>query len=163
MVTAVGVFEEEGDARRAVVALLENGFVKDDISVALRDAKRKVVVEETGGEGAATAAGLAAGGVTGAIVGALLGMAALTVPGVGPLLAAGPIVSILAGTALGAATRGLIGALVDMGIPTERATVYEERVRAGNTLVTVRAVDAGEASRAATLMRLDLAVETEVF
>jgi uncharacterized protein (TIGR02271 family) len=79
--------------------------------------------------------------VLGGLGGLLVGLGALAIPGIGPVLAAGPLVSALAGAGIGAATGGLLGALVNAGIPEEHAGYYAEGVRRGGTLVTVQTDD----------------------
>jgi hypothetical protein len=104
------------------------------------------------------ATGASTGAAAGAVGGGLLGLlAGLAIPGVGPLIAAGPLVAALMGTAVGAgagaATGGLIAALTGAGVPEEEATYYEEGVRRGGTLVTVTADDALADRAASTLSR----------
>src|SRR3569833_705 len=84
-----------------------------------------------------TTAGVATGGVIGGTLGVLAGLGALAIPGIGPLLAAGPIVAALAGVGAGGVVGGLIGALVGMGIPEYEAKRYEGAVRGGGTLLSV--------------------------
>src|SRR5438132_14223223 len=91
-------------------------------------------------EGAVT--GGAAGLGIGAVLGWLAGIGSLAIPGVGPFIAAGPIMAALGGAALGGATGGLIGALVGMGIPEREAKVYNDTVRGGGALVSVHTGDA---------------------
>ena len=86
-------------------------------------------------------------GIGGAI-GLLAGLGALAIPGVGPLIAAGPIMGALSGAAVGGATGGLIGALVGLGIPEYEAKQYEGKIRGGNILVSVHTEDSDERSRA---------------
>jgi hypothetical protein len=88
-----------------------------------------------------TAKGAGAGAAIGGIGGLLLGLGALAIPGIGPILAAGPIAAALAGAGIGAVTGGIIGALVDLGIPEESAEVYAEGIRRGNVLVVVQVAD----------------------
>ena len=106
----------------------------------------------------------AAGAVTGGVVGGAAGLAAslmgLAIPGIGPIIAAGPIVSLLTGAGVGAVAGGLIGGLTDMGVSRGDAEYYAEAVRRGGALVTVRADDA-RAERAAEIMRNHGAVDIE--
>jgi tetrahydromethanopterin S-methyltransferase subunit C len=97
-------------------------------------------------EGAAAGAG--AGGVLGGTLGLLAGIGALAIPGVGPLIAAGPVLAALSGAAAGAAVGGLTGALVGLGIPELEARAYEGKVKSGNILIAVH-TDAREAEKAA--------------
>jgi hypothetical protein len=110
------------------------------------------------------ASGAAAGAVTGGVVGGAAGLAAslmgLAIPGIGPIIAAGPIVSLLTGAGVGAVAGGLIGGLTDMGVSQPDAEYYAEAVRRGGALVTVRADDA-RAERAADIMRAHGAIDIE--
>src|ERR1044071_3553769 len=87
----------------------------------------------------ATGTGAGAGGVVGGIVGILTGLGIIAIPGVGPLVAAGWLLTTLAGAGAGAVAGGIIGALTNAGVSREEAQVYEEGVRRGSTLVAVRA------------------------
>jgi len=110
------------------------------------------------------ASGAAAGAVTGGVVGGAAGLAAslmgLAIPGIGPIIAAGPIVATLSGAGVGAVAGGLIGGLTDMGVSKTDAEYYAESVRRGGALVTVRADDM-RADRAAEIMRDHGAVDIE--
>jgi hypothetical protein len=135
------VFDDRDDAEDAVNALKDAGFRPEDISIVARDrSEAATMARDTGteaGEGAAT--GAVAGGILGGLTGWLVGIGALAIPGVGPIVAAGPLAAALTGAAVGAAGGGLIGALTGAGIPEEEAHWYDERVRAGSWLVTVNA------------------------
>src|ERR1051325_8544752 len=102
-------------------------------------------------EGATT--GATAGGVTGGVLGLLAGIGALAIPGVGPFIAAGPIMAALSGAALGATTGGLVGGLIGLGIPEIEAKRYEQKLRAGNYLVAVDARDSDEKDRAKEIFK----------
>jgi len=108
--------------------------------------------------------GAATGAVTGGVVGGAAGLAAslmsLTIPGIGPIIAAGPIVAALTGAGVGAVAGGLIGGLTDMGVSHEHAEYYSESVRRGGALVTVRA-DESRAERAAEIMREHGAIDID--
>jgi hypothetical protein len=110
------------------------------------------------------ASGAATGAVTGGVVGGAAGLAAslmgLAIPGIGPIIAAGPIVATLTGAGVGAVAGGLIGGLTDMGVSRPDAEYYAESVRRGGALVTVRADDA-RADRAADIMRAHGAIDIE--
>jgi uncharacterized membrane protein len=135
----VGVYDNGDDAIRAVEELKAQGYDRDDISVVAKDRDDvDAVNEETGTkteEGLAT--GAAAGGLLGGAAGLLAGVGALAIPGIGPILAAGPIAATLTGAAVGAGTGGLAGALIGMGIPEDEANRYESDVKAGKLLVLV--------------------------
>ena len=138
--TVIGLYNRLEDAQNAVSELVSAGFPREDISMVAADTegKFKTYVGESyeeGADGIATGAG--AGAVVGGIGGLLVGIGALAIPGIGPVLAAGPLASALIGAGVGAATGGLLGALVDAGIPEEEANVYAEGVRRGGTLIKV--------------------------
>ena len=97
--------------------------------------------------------GAGAGGVLGGALGWLAGIGALAIPGVGPFIAAGPIMAALAGVGVGGAVGGLIGALVGMGIPEYEAKRYEGRVRQGGVLLSVHADNSDWVKRAKDLLR----------
>ena len=135
----VGVYDTEAEAIRAVEDLKAKGYRADDISVIGRNRKDiETITDETGtkaGEGAA--AGAATGGAIGGLAGLLAGVGALAIPGIGPILAAGPIAATLTGAAVGAGTGGLAGALIGMGIPEDEANRYDSYVKEGKILVLV--------------------------
>ena len=97
-------------------------------------------------EGAAT--GGAAGMGAGAILGWLAGIGTLAIPGVGPFIAAGPIMAALGGAAVGGAAGGIIGALVGMGIPEYEAKLYDGKIRSGNALISVHAENSNQVKTA---------------
>ncbi|QGQ98919.1 low temperature-induced protein [Paenibacillus psychroresistens] len=135
----VGVFQTEQETTRAIEELKLQGYRSDEISII---AKNKDVVatvtEETGSKAPeGVAAGVAAGGMLGGFGGLLLGVGALIIPGVGPFIAAGPIVAILTGAAVGAGAGGLIGGLIGLGIPETEARQYTRYVDDGHILVMV--------------------------
>ena len=133
----VGVYDNGDDAVRAVEELKARGYDRDDISIVARDRDEvEAVNAETGTkteEG--LAAGAATGGLLGGAAGLLAGVGALAIPGIGPILAAGPIAAALTGAAVGAGTGGLAGALIGMGIPEDEAGQYERDVKDGKLLV----------------------------
>jgi hypothetical protein len=140
--TVVGVFNTYTEAEAAVRELTGRGLRRADVSI--------VATEQTRGQGSAVAVqeteNLASGAGTGAAVGGaaglMLGLAALAIPGIGPIVAAGPIAAALTGAGLGAAAGGIIGGLAKMGIPQEQAERYQNAIRRGATLVAVHAQDA---------------------
>ena len=95
-----------------------------------------------------TATGAATGGVAGGVIGLLAGIGALAIPGVGPLIAAGPIMAALTGAAVGATAGGVVGGLIGLGIPEIEAKIYEEKLKTGNYLISVHAHDGKEVDRA---------------
>lgn len=141
MATAVYCIAKNIDqADSIVVALLTDAVVRDqDISVLFPDTQgTKEFAHEhntKAPEGAVT--GAASGGVAGGIAGLLAGIGALAIPGVGPLIAAGPILAALSGAAVGATVGGIAGGLIGLGIPEFEAKRYEESVKGGNILLAV--------------------------
>lgn len=141
----VGIFNTEEKALRAIERLRADGYTDSEISVVTSnkesyDRLSRVVGDEIvkDGEGADGAvAGMATGGVIGGIGGLLLGLGALAIPGVGPIVAAGPIAAAITGALAGGTIGGIAGALMDYGIPEEDAKVYEERINAGDIMVLV--------------------------
>jgi uncharacterized protein (TIGR02271 family) len=142
MRTVVGLFDRFEDAQQVARALIDAGIQRDNISLIANDAKgeySKYLPGERGetaenvGSGAVAGAGI--GATVGGIAGLLAGLGALAIPGIGPVIAAGPIAAALAGAGIGAAAGGLLGALTQMGIPEEHAKLYSEGVRHGGTLV----------------------------
>src|ERR1051325_1497667 len=138
--TAVfGIYEDRRRAEAAVDTLLDNGFRSEDISVLLPDnVGTKDFAHEKNTkapEGATT--GATSGAVVGGTLGLLAGIGALAIPGVGPFIAAGPIMGALAGAGTGGVVGGIIGALVGMGIPEYEAKRYEGLVKEGGMLLSV--------------------------
>jgi len=126
------------------------GFSGNDISVLLADKKgtRDLAIEHNTKtpEGAATGAGT--GAVLGGALGWLAGIGALAIPGIGPFIAAGPIMAALGGAAIGGTVGGLTGALVGMGMSEFEAKQYEGKVKAGNSLISIHTEDSDETDRA---------------
>jgi hypothetical protein len=137
-----GIFKTRSGAERAVNDLISNGFSRDDISLLMSDMTRGrefgVEMATKAPEGAA--AGATVGGVLGAIAAGLVALGTIVVPGLG-LLAAGPVVAILAGLGAGAAAGGLTGALIGLGIPEHEAKFYNDAIERGGILVGVYAHD----------------------
>jgi len=140
----------EFQAESIVNELKVAGFSDNDISVLFPDKTgTKDFAHEhhtKAPEGAAAGAGT--GGILGGALGWLAGIGALSIPGVGPFIAAGPIMAALGGAAVGAAVGGIAGALVGMGIPEFEAKRYEGKIRAGNILISVHTENGQEAKRA---------------
>jgi len=142
--TAVfGIYPTRDSAEAAVDALRTKGFRATDISVLF---PQNVGSKELGHEkGTKSAEGAVAGGGTGAVIGGTLGWLAgiglLAIPGIGPFIAAGPIVAALAGMGAGGAIGGTTGALIGLGIPEYHAKRYEGRMRKGGILLSVHADD----------------------
>ena len=141
---------DEAQASQIVANLKTAGFSNDDISALLPDkgSTRDFAHEKGTKAPEGAVAGASTGGVLGGALGWLAGIGALAIPGVGPLIAAGPIMAALSGAAIGAATGGLVGTLVGMGIPEYQAKRYETQLREGRILLSVHADDSDEIKRA---------------
>jgi len=140
--TIVGLFDDFTDAQGAVQELANKGFSRDNISLAANDATGEYAKSTaSSAEWSGTATGATTGAAVGGIGGLLLGLGALAIPGIGPIIAAGPLVAALTGAGIGAMAGGMIGALTDVGVPEEEAGYYAEGVRRGGTLVTINAED----------------------
>jgi len=144
------IAKTQTQAEAIVDQLKMSGFSYDDISVLFPDNQgSKDFAHEhhtKAPEGAATGAG--AGGVVGGTLGLLAGIGALAIPGVGPFIAAGPIMAALSGAAVGATVGGIAGALIGLGIPEFEAKRYEGKIQKGNILISVHTEDTNEAARA---------------
>ena len=147
------ITKTESQAIAIVDRLKTAGFSPHDISVLFPDkAGTKDFAHEQhtkAPEGATTGAGT--GGVLGGALGWLVGIGALAIPGLGPFIAAGPILAALSGAAAGAALGGVTGALIGMGIPEYEAKRYEGKIKEGNMLISVHAEDSTERDRAKTI------------
>ncbi len=135
--TVIGVFNNREQAEKAISQLRDSGFDTNEISILAKGRGKKGGDEEEGGAvldmGTATD-GATTGGVLGGIAGLALGAGALAIPGLGPIIAAGPIAGLLSG----AATGGIAGGLIDWGIPEQRGRYYEGEVKKGRVLAAVR-------------------------
>ena len=142
-------------AEQAVDTLERAGFASADISVLLPDSEssKEFAHEKNTKAPEGTATGVTAGGAIGGTLGLLAGIGALAIPGVGPLIAAGPIMGALAGLGVGGAVGGLIGALVGMGIPEYEAKRYEGRIKEGGVLLSVHCDTSDELTRAKDVLK----------
>ncbi len=170
---AVGAFSSRNDLEYALRELRDDGFDINKVSAIAKnkDTANKLAGVETtepignqADEGAST--GALTGGVFGGITGLLVGLGSLAVPGVGPILLAGEIattlVTTVAGAGIGAATGGLLGALVGLGIPEERAHVYNQRIERGDYLLILDGTE-GEINRAEAIVRNRGIEEFEIY
>ncbi len=149
--TAVfGIYSNRATAEAAVNQFLTSGFSNDDVSVLMSDIKstKDFAAEKDTKAPEGTAAGAGVGAIVGGTLGLLAGIGALAIPGVGPLIAAGPIMAALAGVGAGGAVGGLVGALVGMGIPEYEAKRYEGRIKEGGILVSIHCNTSEEITRA---------------
>jgi hypothetical protein len=154
--TAVfGIYQNAKQAERTVDDLLAAGFSNDDISVLLPDNEgtKDFAHDKSTKAPEGTTAGVTTGGIIGGTLGLLAGIGVLAIPGVGPFIAAGPIMSALAGLGVGGAVGGLIGALVGMGIPEYEAKRYEGHIKAGGILLSVHCDTSEQITRAKDLLK----------
>jgi hypothetical protein len=145
-----GIAKSEGQAIAIANNLKLAGFSENDVSVLLPDkqgTKDFAHEQHTKAPEGATA-GASGGAILGGALGWMVGIGALAIPGLGPFIAAGPIMAALAGAAGGAAVGGLTGALIGMGIPEYEAKRYEGKVKDGNILMSVHTEDGKERERA---------------
>lgn len=150
-----GIYGSRMGVERAVGAFREAGFPNSDVSVLLPEnlGTKEFATEKStkAPEGATTGAGT--GAVIGGALGWLVGIGALAIPGLGPFIAAGPIVAALAGIGVGGAVGGFTGALIGLGIPEFEAKLYEGRLSKGGILIAVHCETAGEVTRAKEVMQ----------
>jgi hypothetical protein len=154
--TAVlGIYSSVPQAERAVDALIQGHFSNADVSVLLPDHQgtKDFAHEKHTKAPEGTTTGVAAGGTIGGTLGLLAGIGALAIPGVGPFIAAGPIMGALAGLGVGGAVGGLVGALVGMGIPEYEAKRYEGRIKEGGILLSVHCATSEEITRAKDMLK----------
>jgi hypothetical protein len=144
----------EGQALQIVDSLSNSGFDRNDISALFpdKDTTHQFAHESNtkAPEGAVT--GAATGGVLGGTLGLLAGIGTLAIPGVGPLIAAGPLLAALSGAAAGAAVGGIAGGLIGMGIPELEAKRYENRIAEGNILISVHTTNSDDVKRAKEIL-----------
>ncbi|HET7077233.1 MAG TPA: general stress protein [Chloroflexia bacterium] len=147
--TVIGVFNDQMTAQRAIERLKDAGFAPDDIGILMQNQQgAQNLATQTGTKAGEDAGkGAVAGGLLGGLGGLLVGIGALAIPGIGPVVAAGPLAaglgavlgSTATGAVVGAGVGAIAGALIGMGVPENEARVYEDRFRQGRILVTVKA------------------------
>ncbi|HEY1912318.1 MAG TPA: hypothetical protein VGG73_15450 [Vicinamibacterales bacterium] len=149
--TAVfGIYRSLSQAESAVDALVMDGFSNSDVSVLMPDnqSTKDFAHEKHTKAPEGTTTGVATGGAVGGTLGLLAGIGALAIPGVGPFIAAGPIMGALAGVGVGGAVGGFVGALVGMGIPEYEAKRYEGRIKEGGILLSAHCDTSEQIKRA---------------
>jgi uncharacterized protein (TIGR02271 family) len=163
--TILALYDDFPTAESVTRALVESGFPSEDISLMANNSAAEYGSGLSGsvaasGEGrsaegdkgaSGTMTGAAIGGTIGGIGGLLVGLGALAIPGIGPVVAAGPLAATLIGAGAGAAAGGLLGALTSIGVPENEANLYAEGVRRGGALLALRAEES-EAERAIAIM-----------
>ena len=150
-----GIVTTYAQAEAVVDRLKIAGFSNNDISVLLpdKDGTRDFAHEKNTKAPEGAVAGAGTGGVVGGVLGWLVGIGSLAIPGVGPFVAAGPIMAALSGAAVGSAVGGLTGALVGLGIPEFEAKRYEGKLKEGNILISVHSEDSKETDRAEKILK----------
>jgi hypothetical protein len=152
---AFGLYSDRVQVEQAIDALLAAHFRNEDISVLFPDnegSKDFAHEKSTKAPEGATAGG-SAGGAIGGTLGLLFGIGALAIPGIGPFIAAGPIMAALAGMGVGGAVGGVVGALVGMGIPEYEAKRYDGRVRQGGILVSIHCDNSEWVEKATVILK----------
>jgi hypothetical protein len=149
-----GIAKNEAQAVAIADNLRAAGFTGNDVSVLLPDKQgsRDFAHEQHTKAPEGAAAGASGGAILGGALGWMVGIGALAIPGLGPFIAAGPIMAALAGAAGGAAAGGLTGALIGMGIPELEAKRYEGKITGGNILMSVHTEDSKERDRAKKIL-----------
>ncbi len=143
------IVETQSKAESVVNQVEQAGFVRSDVSVLLpnKSGTKDFAHEHNTKAPEGAVAGVGAGGLVGGTLGLLAGIGALAIPGVGPLIAAGPLLAALSGAAAGATVGGVTGALVGMGIPEMEAKRYEGKIKSGNILISVHTNTSEEQTR----------------
>ncbi|HTQ95959.1 MAG TPA: hypothetical protein VMH89_04095 [Candidatus Acidoferrum sp.] len=150
-----GIYTSRGGVESGITRLRESGFASTDVSVLLPEnlGPREMATEKASKAPEGTAAGASSGAVIGGALGWLVGIGALAIPGLGPFIAAGPIMAMLAGIGVGGAVGGFAGALIGMGIPEYEAKRYEGRLQKGGILVSVHCETSEEIDRAKEVLK----------
>jgi len=151
---AFGIYRTRSAAENGVDTLLAEGFRNEDISVLLPEntGTKEFAHEKNTKAPEGTATGAGAGAAIGGTLGLLAGIGALAIPGLGPFIAAGPIMGALAGIGTGGVIGGIIGALVGMGIPEYEAKRYEGMIKEGGILVSVHCDNSDWVGRAKEIL-----------
>ena len=149
-----GILKTREQAENVVERLRNAGFMSNDISMLFADTSgtRDFAIEHATKAPEGTTTGGTTGFVVGGVLGWLAGIGSLAIPGVGPFIAAGPIMAALSGAAVGTAVGGIVGALVGMGIPEYEARRYESKIKEGNILISVHAENSEQADRAKEIL-----------
>ena len=153
-VAVFGIYPSHADVENGVAGLRAAGFSNEDISVLFPESTgwRDFAHEKNTKAPEGATAGAGTGLIIGGALGWLIGIGALAIPGLGPFIAAGPIMAALAGAGVGGTVGGVTGALVGIGIPEYEAKLYEGHIRSGGILLSVHASDSDAVKRAKQIM-----------
>ena len=151
----IGIVDAQIQAEKIVDQLGKAGFANSDISAIFPDkhGTKDFAHEHNTKAPEGAVVGVASGGVLGGTLGLLAGIGALAIPGLGPFIAAGPLMAALSGAAAGAAVGGVTGALIGLGIPEIEAKKYEGKLRGGNILIAAHVDDAEQEKQAKEVFR----------
>jgi hypothetical protein len=152
MSTVYCLAKDRNHAVRILNRLQASGVPGGEISVLHSDRRGNLNTENSTKTPEGAAAGAATGAVLGGAVGWLAGIGALAIPGLGPFIAAGPILAALSGAAVGGAAGGVTGGLIGMGIPEYEAQQYEKYLKEGKVLIATHVVDSDEGKRVRDLL-----------
>ncbi len=154
-ISVVGIYKDRDAVERATDTLVRSGFSTSDISVLLPESlgRQSIGTEKSTKAPEGAAAGATTGAVLGGGLGLLVGIGALAIPGLGPFIAAGPIMAALAGMGVGGTVGGVTGALGGLGIPEYEAKRYEGHLRKGGILLSVHCDTSHEIDRAKELLK----------
>jgi hypothetical protein len=152
--SVLGIYSRRSSVENAISVLRDSGFSNSDVSVLLPEnlGSRELATEKETKAPEGATAGAGSGAVIGGALGWLVGIGALAIPGLGPFIAAGPIMAALAGAGVGGAVGGVTGALVGLGIPEYEAKRYEGRLQKGGILVSIHCDTSDEIKRAKEIM-----------
>lgn len=161
MHTVIATYRNITEAQKAVTDLVNAGFERDNISLVVSDTEGRYQhltsqANVTDPNDVSAGEGALVGGIEGGIIGMALGLGALAIPGIGPVLAFGPLIGGLIGAGAGAITGGLAASLIDLGIDETDAHTYAEAVRRGYALVTVQAPEGRVDETRSILSRYDV-------
>jgi len=158
-----GIYLTRTEVESAVSALKDAGFSSSEISVLLPEdlGSEELVTEKSTKAPEGAAVGVGSGAAVGGALGWLVGVGALAIPGIGPVIAAGPIVATLAGIGVGGALGGFAGALIGVGIPENEAKRYEGKILKGGILVAVHCETVDQIKRAKEIMEITGAEDVE--
>src|SRR5689334_8933658 len=154
--SVMGIVDTREQAEAILGTLQQSGVATSDVSILFPDKQgtKDFAHEHNTKAPEGAVAGAGTGGVLGGTIGLLAGIGALAIPGLGPFIAAGPLMGALSGAALGAGVGGLTGALIGMGIPEIEARKYEGKVRGGNLLIAVHTESPEQRKRAEEVFKM---------